>query len=262
MRCHRSSARPCRDRRRGHLLFRHRGISDRHSHHDPDAPMSTTALSATLLAHIAKAIPQVRYAKIEVPGTADKLRTLIDVAGPALTHPSTARNQLPLSPTSTPAPSAQFRARWCGPACIHRQSIPGTQSRAKRTQHGKHSPLIHFENRQCGLRAQKFSWPKAESSPANEPEHRSRRSHPKHAPASSNWPPPGTLWCSAGPTDHHSPAKSLTSSRKPTPTMPPGTPLAARTFAIAMPSTTPRGACYGIQTRHCDNLSPSLQNWF
>lgn len=52
-----------------------------------DAPASGTALSAELLAHMARDIEQVSYFKIETPGAANKLRDLIRLGGDAVEGP-------------------------------------------------------------------------------------------------------------------------------------------------------------------------------
>jgi 2-keto-3-deoxy-L-arabinonate dehydratase len=52
-----------------------------------DAPMAGTFLSAPFLARMAKEIANVSYFKIEVPGTAGKLRELIALGGDAIEGP-------------------------------------------------------------------------------------------------------------------------------------------------------------------------------
>ena len=47
-----------------------------------DAPMSGTTLTAGDIAQLALEVPLIRYAKIEMPGTADKLRSIKALAGP------------------------------------------------------------------------------------------------------------------------------------------------------------------------------------
>jgi len=49
-----------------------------------DAPLSGVTLSVPLLARLAREVPLVSYFKIEVPGTAGKLRRLIEVGGAAI----------------------------------------------------------------------------------------------------------------------------------------------------------------------------------
>ncbi len=52
-----------------------------------DAPVSGTALSAPLLARMAREIEQLAYFKIETPGAANKLRELIALGGEAIEGP-------------------------------------------------------------------------------------------------------------------------------------------------------------------------------
>ena len=52
-----------------------------------DAPLSGVALSVPFLARLAKEVPQVSYLKIEMPGTAGKLRALIAAGGDAIEGP-------------------------------------------------------------------------------------------------------------------------------------------------------------------------------
>src|SRR3989304_5545946 len=52
-----------------------------------DAPLSGVTLSVSLLARLARELGRVRYFKIEVPGTAAKLRALLEAAGEAIAGP-------------------------------------------------------------------------------------------------------------------------------------------------------------------------------
>ena len=52
-----------------------------------DAPLSGVALSVPFLVRLAQKVPQVRYFKIEMPGTAAKLRGLIEQGGAAIEGP-------------------------------------------------------------------------------------------------------------------------------------------------------------------------------
>src|SRR6266516_1495363 len=63
-----------------------------------DALVSGVTLSAAFLARLAREIPQVQYAKIEVPGAAAKLRQLIDLAGDALPGPFDGEEGITLLP--------------------------------------------------------------------------------------------------------------------------------------------------------------------
>src|SRR5215471_21197658 len=52
-----------------------------------DAPLSGVTLSVPFLVRLAREVPQVRYFKIEIPGTAAKLRSLIEQGGAAIEGP-------------------------------------------------------------------------------------------------------------------------------------------------------------------------------
>ena len=52
-----------------------------------DAPLSGVTLSVDFLAQLATALPQVGYFKIEMPNTADKLRSLIATAPDVVVGP-------------------------------------------------------------------------------------------------------------------------------------------------------------------------------
>lgn len=122
-----------------------------------DAPMSTTPLSVDRFAELLLQIPQVSYAKIEVPGAAEKLRALIAAAGEALEGPFDGEESITLIP--------DLDAGAVGTVCS--SLVPAELGRIIRRYRGGDRagaaadweallPLIHFENRQCGLRAQKI----------------------------------------------------------------------------------------------------------
>src|SRR5205814_6141225 len=52
-----------------------------------DAPLSTTPLPTGLLIDLVRQVPQVQYAKIEVPQAADKLHALVSALGDSLPGP-------------------------------------------------------------------------------------------------------------------------------------------------------------------------------
>ena len=52
-----------------------------------DAPLSGVTLTVPFLVRLAREVPLVRYFKIEVPGTAAKLRALIEAGGAAIAGP-------------------------------------------------------------------------------------------------------------------------------------------------------------------------------
>ncbi|MFV0462488.1 MAG: dihydrodipicolinate synthase family protein [Nostocoides sp.] len=122
-----------------------------------DAPMSPTSLSVALLSRLAREIPQLLYAKVEVPRTADKIRALVDLAGDSLPGLYDGEEAVTLIP--------DLRAGAQG--AMSSAMVPEVLSEVVRLFHcGDHAgaeaawerilPLIHFENRQCGLRATKI----------------------------------------------------------------------------------------------------------
>ncbi len=121
-----------------------------------DAPLSGVTLSVSLLARLAREVPLVRYFKIETPGTAGKLRALIDAGGAAIAGPFDGEESITLmadldaGATGT-MPSALLPDLIKPVVQAHRS---GRRAEAARLYAGI-LPLINFENRQCGLRATK-----------------------------------------------------------------------------------------------------------
>jgi len=122
-----------------------------------DAPLSATPLPAGLLVDLVRQVPQVQYAKIEVPGAADKLSALVSALGDRLTGPFDGEESVTLIPdldagaTGT-MPSSMVPGEL---GQIVRAHAAGDRATAVRAWEDL-LPLIHFENRQCGLRAQKI----------------------------------------------------------------------------------------------------------
>lgn len=121
-----------------------------------DAPMSPTSLPVPLLARLAREVPQIKYAKIEVPGAAAKLRALCAAAGDHLPGVFDGEESITLIP--------DLDAGAQGTMCS--SLVPDELGRVVRDFHkGRPEsavsrwerllPLIHFENRQCGLSATK-----------------------------------------------------------------------------------------------------------
>lgn len=121
-----------------------------------DAPLSATPLPAPLLIDLVRQVPQVRYVKIEVPQAADKLHALVSALGDRLPGPFDGEESVTLIPdldagaTGT-MPSSMVPAEL---GQIVRAYRAGDRPAAVRAWE-ELLPLIHFENRQCGLRAQK-----------------------------------------------------------------------------------------------------------
>ncbi|MBL8705505.1 MAG: dihydrodipicolinate synthase family protein, partial [Rhodospirillales bacterium] len=115
-----------------------------------------TNLSVPFLARMAREIPTVRYFKIEMPGTAGKLRALIEAGGPAIEGPFDGEESITLladldaGATGT-MPSALL-PDLIKPVLAHHKAGDRADALAA---YAAILPLINYENRQCGLRATK-----------------------------------------------------------------------------------------------------------
>ena len=121
-----------------------------------DAPLSGVNLPVSLLVRLVREVPRVRYFKIEVPGAAAKLRSLIEAGGEAIEGPFDGEEAITLmadleaGATGT-MPSALL-PDLIKPVLEHYRS--GRRREAAET-YARILPLINYENRQCGLRATK-----------------------------------------------------------------------------------------------------------
>lgn len=122
-----------------------------------DAPMSPTPLSVDLIRRLARDIPQIRYAKIEVPRAAAKIRELV-ASTPDLPGVFDGEESVTLIP--------DLEAGAVGTMCsalmpdllapVVANFLDGEREvAADLWEHVL--PVIHYENRQCGLRAAKFA---------------------------------------------------------------------------------------------------------
>ena len=121
-----------------------------------DAPLSGVTLSVPLLARLARELPAIRYFKIEVPGTAAKLRALIEAGGALIEGPFDGEESITLmadldaGATGT-MPSALL-PDLIKPIVTHYRSGRRKEAAAL---YARILPLINYENRQCGLHATK-----------------------------------------------------------------------------------------------------------
>lgn len=121
-----------------------------------DAPLSGVPLTVPFLVRLAKEVPGVRYFKIEVPGTAAKLRALIEAGARAIEGPFDGEESITLladldaGATGT-MPSALL-PDLIRPVVIDYLAGRRTEAAAG---YARILPLINHENRQCGLRATK-----------------------------------------------------------------------------------------------------------
>jgi len=121
-----------------------------------DALLSGVTLPVPFLARLAREVPQVRYFKIEVPGTAAKLRALIEAGGSAIEGPFdgdegiTLISDLDAGATGT-MPSALMPDLF-KPILEHHRA--GRRAEAIR-EYNRILPVINFENQQAGLQGTK-----------------------------------------------------------------------------------------------------------
>lgn len=121
-----------------------------------DAPMSGTPLSAALLARLATEIPNVQYVKVESANAAAKLRHLIALAGDSLPGPFDGEESITLIPDLEAGATGTMPSSAIPDVlgCIVRDWLAGNHEQAIATwEHWL--PMIHYENRQCNLRATK-----------------------------------------------------------------------------------------------------------
>lgn len=121
-----------------------------------DAPLSGVNLSAGFLAHLAQTIPQVQYAKLETPGTAAKLRAVIEQAGDKLPGPFDGEESITLIPDLDAGATGTMPSSMI-PEIL--RQVVGQYREGQRDAaialYERWLPLINYENKQCGLRATK-----------------------------------------------------------------------------------------------------------
>ncbi|UWM84819.1 dihydrodipicolinate synthase family protein [Rhizobium sp. SRDI969] len=121
-----------------------------------DAPLSGVTLSTDFMVRIARQLPLVRYFKIEVAGTAAKLRKLIELGGEAIEGPFDGEEAITLMADldagATGVMSSAMLPDLIYPVIEHHKA--GDRQQAAKA-YEQILPLINYENRQCGLRAAK-----------------------------------------------------------------------------------------------------------
>lgn len=122
-----------------------------------DAPLSGVTLSVPFLVRLARELPQVRYFKIEVPGTAAKLRALVAAGGGDIEGPFDGEEAITLMADldagATGVMSSALAPDLLRPVLAHHAA--GRRAEAAEA-YSRVLPLINYENRQCGLRAAKI----------------------------------------------------------------------------------------------------------
>ena len=121
-----------------------------------DAPLSGVPLSVPFLARLAREVPLVRYFKIEVPGTAMKLRALLDAAGDLIDGPFDGEEGITLmADLDAGATGTMTSAMYSDLVKPIVEAHAAGRRQAAATLYARLLPLINFENRQCGLRGTK-----------------------------------------------------------------------------------------------------------
>jgi 2-keto-3-deoxy-L-arabinonate dehydratase len=121
-----------------------------------DAPVAGTPLSGPFLARMAREIPNVAYFKIEVPGTAVKLRDLLALGGDAVEGPWDGEEAITLM-ADLDAGATGAMTGGAYPDGIRQIIDPYAAGRREEAAaaYERWLPLINYENRQCGLLAAK-----------------------------------------------------------------------------------------------------------
>ena len=121
-----------------------------------DAPLSGVNLSVPLLVRLAREVEHVGYFKIEMPGTATKLRALIEAGGDAIVGPFDGEESITLMADldagATGTMNSALIPDLIKPVVSH--YLAGNRAEAM-AQYARILPVINYENRQCGLRATK-----------------------------------------------------------------------------------------------------------
>jgi dihydrodipicolinate synthase/N-acetylneuraminate lyase len=121
-----------------------------------DAPLSGVALSVPFLASLAREIPKISYFKIEVPGSAAKLRALTELGAEAILGPFDGEESITLMADLDAGATGTMSSALLPDQIAHvvRHFRAGRRGEAAR-HYQRILPLINFENRQCGLIAAK-----------------------------------------------------------------------------------------------------------
>ncbi|QCK87540.1 dihydrodipicolinate synthase family protein [Phreatobacter aquaticus] len=121
-----------------------------------DAPLSGVALSVPTLVRLAKEVPAVCYFKIETPGTAAKLRGLVEQGGKAIVGPWDGEESITLMADLDAGATATMSSALLPDLIKPVVTLHASGNRKEAAaQYARILPLINYENRQCGLRATK-----------------------------------------------------------------------------------------------------------
>lgn len=121
-----------------------------------DAPVSGVTLPPALLARLIQEIDRVSLVKVEVAGTAAKLRALIALVGPALEGPFDGEEGITLLADLDAGATGTMPSSMIPDVLgrVVRLHLQGRRDEAAAL-YERYLPLINYENRQCGLLATK-----------------------------------------------------------------------------------------------------------
>ncbi|HRK18776.1 MAG TPA: dihydrodipicolinate synthase family protein [Hyphomicrobiaceae bacterium] len=121
-----------------------------------DAPLSGVTLTVPFLARLAREVPGVNYFKIEVPGTASKLRALIAAGGDKILGPYDGEEGITLMADLDAGATGTMTSALIPDLIkpVVTNYLAGRRDEAMKI-YDRVLPLINYENRQCGLRATK-----------------------------------------------------------------------------------------------------------
>ena len=122
-----------------------------------DAPVSGTALSADLLARMARDLDNVSYFKLEVPPVATKLSALITQGGDGVEGPWDGEEGITLMADLEAGATGTMTGGGYpdGIRTIYDAFVAGRREAAAAA-YARWLPLINYENRQCGLATAKI----------------------------------------------------------------------------------------------------------
>jgi 4-hydroxy-tetrahydrodipicolinate synthase len=121
-----------------------------------DAPLAGVNMSVPFMVRLAKAVPLVCYFKIEIAGTANKLRALIEAGGKAVVGPFDGEEAITLMADLDAGATGTMTSAMIPDLIkpIVTAHAAGDRKKAAALYRDV-LPIINFENRQCGLRATK-----------------------------------------------------------------------------------------------------------
>lgn len=121
-----------------------------------DAPLSGVPLSAAFLARLANEIPNVKYFKIEVPGTTVKIRELLRLAAPSIEGAFDGEEAITLIHDLAAGATGTIPGGMVPDVLgeVVRRYRAGRVAEATEL-YDRILPLLNYENKVCGLRATK-----------------------------------------------------------------------------------------------------------